>query len=104
MLWRALHHVECGFFIDIGAQHPIKDSVSKVFSEHGWTGIHVEPVPLYADMLRSDRPQDQIIEAIVSDTKGLCTFYEIEGTGLSTSNKYIADRHKSKNFEYGILF
>lgn len=100
MLWRALHHVECGFFIDIGAQHPIKDSVSKVFSEHGWTGIHVEPVPLYADMLRSDRPQDQIIEAIVSDTKGLCTFYEIEGTGLSTSNKYIADRHKSKNFEY----
>ncbi|WP_294137540.1 FkbM family methyltransferase [Sphingobium sp.] len=100
MLWRALKNVENGFFIDIGAQHPIKDSVSKIFSESGWTGIHVEPVPIYADLLRKDRQSDMVVEAIVSDSNDLCDFYNIEGTGLSTSNKEIAESHKSNNFEY----
>lgn len=103
MLWRALNHVVKGFFIDIGAHHPIKDSVSKIFSEAGWAGIHVEPVPLYADLVRKDRPGDQVIEAIVSDKNGLCEFYSIEGTGLSTSRKEIAESHKANNFEYSSI-
>jgi hypothetical protein len=31
MLYRALKHVECGFYIDVGAQHPVIDSVTKAF-------------------------------------------------------------------------
>ena len=31
MLYRALGHLERGFYIDIGAQHPKIDSVSKAF-------------------------------------------------------------------------
>ena len=45
MLWRALGHVSNGFYIDVGAQHPIIDSVSKAFYEHGWRGVHVEAIP-----------------------------------------------------------
>ena len=41
MLWRALGKVENGFYIDIGAQHPVIDSVSKAFYDNGWRGIHV---------------------------------------------------------------
>ena len=44
MLWRALGQIEHGFYIDIGAQDPIIDSVSLAFYEHGWRGIHVEPM------------------------------------------------------------
>ena len=28
MLWRALKHVEKGFYVDVGAQDPVVDSVS----------------------------------------------------------------------------
>ena len=42
MLWRALKHIKQGCYIDVGAQDPIHDSVSKVFYEHGWRGIHIE--------------------------------------------------------------
>ena len=38
MLWRALKHVENGFYVDIGAQDPLVDSVSLAFYEHGWQG------------------------------------------------------------------
>ena len=39
MLWRALKHVERGFYIDIGAQDPVVDSVSLAFYEQGWRGV-----------------------------------------------------------------
>ena len=99
MLWRALGHIEKGFYIDIGAQDPIVDSVSKAFYERGWRGIHVEATPAYAEALRKNRPDEIVIEAAVSDHNGQMTFYEIPETGLSTGDADIAHRHVEKNFE-----
>lgn len=100
MLWRALGGMESGFFIDVGAQHPIKDSVSKIFSENGWRGIHVEPTPEYADLLREDRPNDTIIPAVVSDQKGVVSFFAIPDTGLSTGQRTIAEAHAAAGHPY----
>jgi FkbM family methyltransferase len=47
-----------GFYIDVGAFHPIVDSVTKHFSLLGWTGINIEPDPEFAAELRRDRPND----------------------------------------------
>ena len=74
MLYRALGKVERGFYIDIRAQHPEIDSVSKAFFDRGWRGVHVEPVPHYANLLREARPGEQVIEAVVSDRFGHTTF------------------------------
>ena len=38
ILWRALKHVEHGFYIDIGAQDPVIDSVSLAFYQQSATG------------------------------------------------------------------
>ncbi|MGK2912321.1 MAG: FkbM family methyltransferase [Sphingobium sp.] len=103
ILWRALKDVTEGFFIDVGAHHPIKDSVSKAFSNSGWKGIHVEPIPFYAELLRNDRRNDTVIQSVVSNIRGLIEFYNIEGTGLSTSLKTIADQHSQNNFQYSTL-
>ena len=43
MLWRALRHVESGFYIDVGAAHPDDYSVTRAFYDRGWSGINVEP-------------------------------------------------------------
>ena len=66
MLWRALHHVENGHYIDIGAQDPVADSVSLAFYERGWRGVHVEPVPTHVAALRAARPDETVIEAAVA--------------------------------------
>lgn len=94
MLWRALGHIANGCYIDIGAQHPVTDSVSKAFYERGWRGIHVEPVREYADLLRQDRPDEIVIEAAVSDRHGATTLYDLPGTGLSTLSPQIANLHR----------
>ena len=99
LLWRALQHVENGFYIDIGAQDPVVDSVSLVFHERGWKGIHAEPTPRYAAMLRQQRPGDTVIEAAVSNLTGLLAFFEIQNTGISTGEKKIAQEHRERGFE-----
>ena len=58
MLWRAFQHVERGFYIDVGANDPTIDSVTKAFYEVGWHGINLEPlISHHADLVR-DRPND----------------------------------------------
>ena len=98
MLWRALKHVENGFYIDIGAQDPVVDSVSLAFYEHGWRGVHVEPTQQYSDKLRQARPDETVVQVAIGSEAGTLTFYEFEGTGLSTADPDIARRHQEAGF------
>jgi hypothetical protein len=44
MLWRALRSLESGFYIDVGANDPTIDSVTKAFYASRWHGINIEPM------------------------------------------------------------
>jgi FkbM family methyltransferase len=99
MLWRALRHVKTGCYVDIGANDPVVDSVSRAFYEQGWRGVHVEPSAQYATLLRENRPDEIIIQAAVSQHQTLLTFYEFPDTGLSTLSKAIADEHQARGFK-----
>ena len=92
MLWRALSHIESGFYIDVGAQHPTIDSVSLAFYERGWTGIDIEPVPEYASLLREQRPKNVVLQVALSNSGGKASLTVVSGTGLSTvSSERAAD-------------
>jgi len=100
MLWRALKHVQNGVYVDVGAQHPIIDSVSKAFYEHGWRGIHIEPVPYYAQLLRQDRPDEVVLEIALSDFEGTLELNVIAETGLSTAvDAYAQLHHNERGFD-----
>lgn len=98
MLMRALSHIKHGLYIDIGAQDPLIDSVSLAFHEQGWRGIHVEPTPHYAELLRQQRPGDTVIQAAVSNSAAVLKFYEIPETGISTADSTIAQQHRERGF------
>lgn len=94
MLWRALKHVRNGYYVDIGAQHPLIDSVSRGFYEQGWRGVHIEPVPHYADLLRKDRPDETVLQVAISDVEGTLELNVIPDTGLSTAVSAYAEQHQ----------
>ncbi|MFL6725631.1 MAG: FkbM family methyltransferase [Sphingomicrobium sp.] len=96
-LWRALRHIEHGCYLDVGAQHPVLDSVSKAFYDAGWRGAHVEPTPFYAAALREDRPDERVFEVAVGNA-GTMPFYEFPETGLSTGVAEIARLHSEAGF------
>ncbi len=98
MLLRALKNIQSGFYIDVGAQHPRIDSVSRAFYDRGWRGIHVEPVPVYAALLRADRPDETVVQAALGKQRGEVTFYVVRETGLSTAIPSIAEEHAHNGF------
>lgn len=99
ILWRALQHVENGFYIDIGAQHPVLDSVSRSFYERGWRGINVEATIRYSKLLQDNRPGDINLNNAVGNMDGVIKLYEIPDTGLSTGDAAIAQRHQDAGHE-----
>jgi FkbM family methyltransferase len=98
ILWRALKQIPNGFYIDVGAQDPVEDSVSCGFYEQGWRGVHVEPTLYYAEKLRQARPEETVIQAAVAADAGLLHFYEIVETGLSTGDAAQAEHHRQAGF------
>jgi hypothetical protein len=58
MLWRALHGVRDGFYIDVGAADPDEDSVTRAFYDHGWRGVNIEPSPEHFAAISAARPRD----------------------------------------------
>jgi FkbM family methyltransferase len=98
MLWRALKHVEKGFYIDVGAQDPVIDSISLAFYEHGWRGVHIEPTQQYSKLLRDARPDECVEQIAIGSFQGNLEFYEISDTGLSTASAEIAKRHEEAGF------
>ena len=100
LLWRALGHVGGGRYVDIGAQDPRIDSVSRAFHERDWHGVHVEPVRSFADALARERPGDTVIAAAVGTATGPVALHHIEGTGLSTVRDDIAVGHGRAGFSH----
>lgn len=99
ILWRALKHIENGFYIDVGAQDPVVDSVSRAFYQNGWRGIHAEATTYYAEKVRQDRPDEQVVQAAIGTGDGHIRFFEIPETGLSTSDCEIAMKHRAAGRE-----
>jgi FkbM family methyltransferase len=95
MLARAFPGAE-GFYVDVGANDPDIDSVTRIFYERGWRGINVEPVKKNAARLRARRPRDVNLEIAVGDQDGSITFYEIgRWHGYSTIDAGIAAQHRA---------
>ena len=90
-LMRCFGDQASGFYVDIGAGHPVYDNVSFAFYLRGWRGITVEPNPSLAALSRAVRPRDQMHEALVGIAEGETTFYlQREFHGLSTGIESVA--------------
>ncbi len=94
ILWRALKHIENGFYLDIGAQDPVIDSVSRGFYEKGWRGIHAEATVHYSNLIKLNRPDEVVLQVAVGDGDGTISFFEIAETGLSTGDVQTAMTHR----------
>ena len=74
-----------GFYIDVGAWHPVDHSVTKHFYDQGWSGINVEPSKAYWSLLQKFRPRDINLNCAVSDNCEAMDYLEMPNSGASTS-------------------
>ncbi len=98
MLARVFRSLATGFYIDVGAQDPRIDSVTKAFYDQGWHGINLEPVEFWYQKLCQERPRDINLGVAAGAAQGVVDFFEIPDTGLSTSSADFAQRHQAQGY------
>jgi FkbM family methyltransferase len=99
MLHRALREVEHGFYVDVGANSPDLQSVTKAFYQAGWRGINIEPMVVFHEQLIAARPHDINLGIAVGDRSGMVKFYDMPGSELSTADPETANRHRQAGRE-----
>lgn len=73
-----------GFYIDVGANDPIRFNNTARFYKKGWCGINIEPdIKKYKKLLKM-RPRDINLNVGVSTKTGFMTFYKFIPDTLST--------------------
>ena len=99
VLFRALGHVEGGFFVDVGANEPTHDSVTKLFHDRGWTGVNIEPQLSCFENLCRERLLDTNLNIGVGSAVGELTLYIVpEAKAMSTFSSEQADRLKHMGY------
>ena len=92
LLNRVFKDKENGFYIDVGAQHPVFDSVTKSFYDRGWHGINIEPVKEFFELLEQQRPRDINLNIAMSNCREELEFFELEGTEFSSLSGKLATK------------
>jgi FkbM family methyltransferase len=103
VLNRAFDGQRNGFFVDVGAGDPDRDSVTKNLVERlSWRGINIEPVPEVHARLVTRRPWDVNLKVAIGTVPGAATFYRLtdppdrlHGVDMSTLDPEMAARHAS---------
>jgi FkbM family methyltransferase len=86
-LWRLFKHIDQGFYIDVGAYHPEKHSVTKIFYDQGWRGINIEPVPEFFERFQRDRCQDINLPIAISSSRGKVDLNVYGDSGLASIDR-----------------
>lgn len=92
ILRRIFENRKEGFYVDVGACHPILYSNTYFFYRKGWRGINIEPNPEYMQLFRKHRARDINLPIGVSDVNTDLKYYMFNEPALNTFEEEIANR------------
>jgi FkbM family methyltransferase len=97
VLFRLVQLVPEGFYVDVGAAHPVLDNVTYALYESGWRGINIEPMKREAGLLREVRPRDITCEVAAGNTPGSMTLFAapLDNRGATTADKELVAAYES---------
>jgi len=91
---------EKGFYVDIGAHHPIQRNNTNLLFQKGWEGINIDINKFSIDLFNFLRPKDLNLQIAISDKEGeISLFYQKKFSQLNTTDRNVANEHFHGNFQ-----
>lgn len=87
-----------GFYVDIGAHHPVRFSNTYYFYRRGWRGINVDPMPGTATLFRRMRPKDITVECGIGAQAKSMTYYVFNESALNTFSEIEAQKKNQSSY------
>jgi FkbM family methyltransferase len=75
-----------GFYVDIGAHHPVRFSNTYLFYKRGWRGINIDAMPGSMKAFDRLRPRDINVESGVASSAGKLMYHRFNEPALNTFN------------------
>lgn len=86
-----------GFYVDVGAHHPLRFSNTYKFYKQGWHGINIDAMPGSMDLFNKLRPRDINLEKAVSDSRQIMTYYAFNEPAFNGFSKDNSEQQKDIN-------
>lgn len=99
ILQRIFGNYNKGFYVDIGAHHPIRFSNTFDLYKRGWTGINVEPNEEVIKLFKKNRPKDINLNIAISSKNKKFTYYNFRETALNTIDKKVSTLRTKQGFK-----
>lgn len=97
ILARYFERRHTGFYVDIGAHHPVRFSNTYKFYLRGWRGLNVDATPGSMGAFRRLRPRDINIECAIGQGSEKLMLYEFNDPALNTLSEDLA-RERENGF------
>ena len=81
-----------GFYIDVGAHHPLRFSNTYLLYKKGWRGINIDPSQGGMSAFELQRPRDINLELAVGKKSGALTYFQFVDSALNTFDQLAAKR------------
>lgn len=94
ILDRMLGPQPSGFYVDVGAHHPVRFSNTYLFYRRGWRGLNIDAAPGSMRLFERHRPRDINVESGVAGHAGELDYFRFNEPALNT---FDADEAALKN-------
>lgn len=84
ILRRIFSQQKVGFYVDVGAHHPMRFSNTYSFYKLGWRGINVEPNPDNFNMFKKYRANDINLNLGIAKVNGHLNYHMFDESALNT--------------------
>ena len=86
-----------GFYLDVGAQHPISNNNTYLLYKRGWRGVNIDLDKKNIDLFNIARPNEINLNFAVSDVEGVADlFFYHDSSPINTLNREVANFQKAK--------
>ena len=86
-----------GFYLDIGAQHPVSNNNTYLLYKKGWNGINIDLDEKNINLFKLARPKDVNLNFAISDSeKEVDLFYYHDSSPINSLSKNVSDFQKAK--------
>lgn len=97
ILMRIFNGQSNGFYVDVGAHHPMRFSNTYKFYKLGWQGINIEPNPDTFNLLKRYRAKDINLNCGVAKEKSRLEYYMFDEPALNTFDREVSRSRISNN-------
>ena len=84
-----------GFYVDVGAHHPMRFSNTYSFYKLGWSGINIEPNPNSFNLFTKYRSRDINLNYGIAKNKGNLEYYMFDEPALNTFDDEVLNNLKT---------